>query len=68
MVPGRAEADAERRVNGAVACGRRPRENGCVDSLFPRRRAEIAPGAVHVLDWLALDEQRELVAACREWA
>ncbi|MFD0922947.1 alpha-ketoglutarate-dependent dioxygenase AlkB family protein [Saccharopolyspora rosea] len=39
-----------------------------MDPLLPRRRAEVAPGAVHVPDWLALDEQRELVAACREWA
>ncbi|MFB9905461.1 alpha-ketoglutarate-dependent dioxygenase AlkB family protein [Allokutzneria oryzae] len=37
-------------------------------SLFPRTRAEIAPGAVHVPDWLSLEEQRELVAACREWS
>lgn len=36
--------------------------------LFPRPHAEIAPGAVHVPDWLDLREQRELVAACREWA
>ncbi len=36
--------------------------------LFPRARAEIAPGAVHVPDWLDAREQRELLAACREWA
>ncbi|MEV0112732.1 alpha-ketoglutarate-dependent dioxygenase AlkB [Streptomyces sp. NPDC050844] len=36
--------------------------------LFPRTRSEIAPGAVHVPDWLTLDEQRNLVASCREWA
>jgi alkylated DNA repair protein (DNA oxidative demethylase) len=28
----------------------------------------LAPGAVHVPDWLDLDRQRELVLACREWA
>lgn len=28
----------------------------------------IAPGAVHVPGWLSLDQQREMVAACREWA
>ncbi len=28
----------------------------------------IAPGAVHVPGWLPLDRQRELVAACRQWA
>ncbi|MEU3949823.1 alpha-ketoglutarate-dependent dioxygenase AlkB [Streptomyces sp. NPDC029526] len=36
--------------------------------LFPRARAEIAPGAVHVPGWLDLAGQRELLAACREWA
>ncbi|MEI5100847.1 alpha-ketoglutarate-dependent dioxygenase AlkB [Streptomyces sp. PmtG] len=36
--------------------------------LFPRERREVAPGAVHVPDWLAADRQRELVAACRGWA
>ncbi|WP_030326304.1 alpha-ketoglutarate-dependent dioxygenase AlkB family protein [Streptomyces sp. NRRL B-3229] len=36
--------------------------------LFPRARAQIAPGAVHVPDWLAPERQRELLAACREWA
>ncbi|MDD9369254.1 MAG: alpha-ketoglutarate-dependent dioxygenase AlkB [Acidimicrobiales bacterium] len=37
-------------------------------SLLPRARSEIAPGAVHVPDWLPLDEQRRLVDACRAWA
>jgi len=37
-------------------------------SLIPRPRAQIAPGAVHVPGWLSRDEQRRLVAACREWA
>ncbi|PPS85416.1 alpha-ketoglutarate-dependent dioxygenase AlkB family protein [Streptomyces sp. MH60] len=36
--------------------------------LFPRTRAETAPGAVHLPDWLAPGRQRELLAACREWA
>jgi DNA oxidative demethylase len=36
--------------------------------LFPRERAEIAPGAVHLPDWLGADEQRELAEACRGWA
>lgn len=39
-----------------------------VTTLLPRERREIAPGAVHVPDWLTLDEQRDLVAACRRWA
>ncbi|MDF6044220.1 alpha-ketoglutarate-dependent dioxygenase AlkB [Streptomyces sp. JH14] len=36
--------------------------------LFPRPRAVVAPGAVHVPDWLSVDRQRDLVEACREWA
>lgn len=36
--------------------------------LFPRPRALVAPGAVHVPEWLSVERQRELVAACREWA
>ncbi|MFF3912047.1 alpha-ketoglutarate-dependent dioxygenase AlkB family protein [Streptomyces sp. NPDC001852] len=38
------------------------------DELFARERAEVAPGAVHVPDWLGADGQRELLAACRRWA
>ncbi|MEV6008579.1 alpha-ketoglutarate-dependent dioxygenase AlkB [Streptomyces sp. NPDC051976] len=37
-------------------------------ALIPLPRTEPAPGAVHVPGWLTLDEQRELVAACRDWA
>jgi alkylated DNA repair protein (DNA oxidative demethylase) len=36
--------------------------------LIPREPAEIAPGAVHVPDWLSIDEQRHLVEECRGWA
>jgi alkylated DNA repair protein (DNA oxidative demethylase) len=36
--------------------------------LFPRDRAVIAPGAVHVPDWLGPARQRELLDACRRWA
>ncbi|MFF9815484.1 alpha-ketoglutarate-dependent dioxygenase AlkB family protein [Streptomyces sp. NPDC014006] len=36
--------------------------------LFPRRRAEPAPGAVHVPDWLDAGQQRTLLDACRTWA
>jgi DNA oxidative demethylase len=39
-----------------------------MNMLFGRVRTEIAPGAVHVPAWLSDDEQRDLVAACREWA
>ncbi|MEV6553398.1 alpha-ketoglutarate-dependent dioxygenase AlkB [Streptomyces sp. NPDC051597] len=39
-----------------------------IDALFPRPRAVVAPGAVHVPGWLPPERQRELVAACREWA
>ncbi|MEV5437483.1 alpha-ketoglutarate-dependent dioxygenase AlkB [Streptomyces sp. NPDC052682] len=36
--------------------------------LFPRTRTRVAPGAVHVPDWLDAKAQRALLAACREWA
>lgn len=36
--------------------------------LIPRARRELAPGAVHVPDWLDVPAQRELVGACRGWA
>ncbi|GHE58012.1 alpha-ketoglutarate-dependent dioxygenase AlkB family protein [Streptomyces capitiformicae] len=36
--------------------------------LFRRSRTEIAPGAVHVPDWLDADQQRRLLEACRDWA
>ncbi|QGZ53037.1 alpha-ketoglutarate-dependent dioxygenase AlkB [Streptomyces sp. QHH-9511] len=41
--------------------------DGVSDGLFPRERAVLAPGAVHVPGWLPPERQRELVAACREW-
>lgn len=37
-------------------------------ALIPRPRRHLAPGAVHVPDWLDPDQQRALVAACRDWA
>ncbi|GGT13222.1 alkylated DNA repair protein [Streptomyces kurssanovii] len=37
-------------------------------ALFPRDRAVVAPGAVHVPGWLSAGRQRELVDACRGWA
>jgi alkylated DNA repair protein (DNA oxidative demethylase) len=37
-------------------------------TLIPRERAEIAPGAVYVPDWLTVDEQRAIVEAWRGWA
>ncbi|MEK9521309.1 alpha-ketoglutarate-dependent dioxygenase AlkB family protein [Streptomyces sp. NPDC087908] len=37
------------------------------EGLFPRDRATIAPGAVHVPAWLPPARQRALVEACREW-
>ncbi|HEY0496652.1 MAG TPA: alpha-ketoglutarate-dependent dioxygenase AlkB [Kutzneria sp.] len=39
-----------------------------MESLFERRRVEIAAGAVHTPDWLSLEEQRRVVLAWREWA
>ncbi len=35
---------------------------------MPRPRAEVAPGAVHLPDWLDVDGQRALVDACRGWS
>jgi alkylated DNA repair protein (DNA oxidative demethylase) len=37
-------------------------------ALIPRPRTQIAPGAFHVPGWLTLQQQGELVAACRGWA
>ncbi|CAN5644375.1 alpha-ketoglutarate-dependent dioxygenase AlkB [soil metagenome] len=37
-------------------------------SLLPRERSEIAPGAVHVPDWLDVDEQGEIVDQWRRWS
>lgn len=39
-----------------------------MEGLLPRARREVAPGAVHVPDWLDLDAQHRLVVACREWS
>lgn len=36
--------------------------------LFGTGRREIAPGAVLLPGWLSVMRQREIVAACREWA
>ncbi|MGW4809883.1 alpha-ketoglutarate-dependent dioxygenase AlkB family protein [Kitasatospora sp. NPDC004272] len=37
-------------------------------ALIPRPRMQLAPGAVHVPGWLTVEQQRELVVACRGWA
>jgi len=39
-----------------------------MDALLPRPPASLGPGAVHVPGWLGVEQQRRLVAACREWA
>ena len=39
-----------------------------MNTLMPRERREVAPGAVHLPDWLSIDAQRELVESCRNWA
>ncbi|GLU48270.1 alpha-ketoglutarate-dependent dioxygenase AlkB family protein [Nocardiopsis ansamitocini] len=39
-----------------------------MEPLIPRDRAQIAPGAVHVPDWLSPAEQHAIVIACRDWA
>src|SRR5215467_2889033 len=47
---------------------RRGRYGGAMTGLFARPRAEVAPGAIHLPGWLTLDEQRQLVSACSDWA
>jgi alkylated DNA repair protein (DNA oxidative demethylase) len=42
--------------------------DSALGELFPRPPVEIAPGAVHVPDWLDLEQQGRLVQACREWS
>ena len=37
-------------------------------SLFARSKQYLAPGAVHVSDWLFPKEQRQLLDLCRSWA
>ena len=37
-------------------------------ALLPRERRVLAPGAVHVPNWLDPGQQRDLVRACRGWA
>ncbi|MCW3038921.1 MAG: alpha-ketoglutarate-dependent dioxygenase AlkB [Solirubrobacterales bacterium] len=39
-----------------------------MDELIPRERTVLAPGAVHVPDWLSPERQAALVEACRAWA
>jgi alkylated DNA repair protein (DNA oxidative demethylase) len=51
-----------------VAEDRRAQLPGQPALKLDRPRAEIAPGAVHLPDWLSLEQQRELVEACRGWA
>jgi alkylated DNA repair protein (DNA oxidative demethylase) len=36
--------------------------------LFPRTSRDVAPGAVHVPDWLDLDAQVAMVRRCRAWS
>ncbi len=36
--------------------------------LLPRSRREIAPGVVHIPEWLDFEQQESLVEACRRWA
>ncbi|MDO5619724.1 alpha-ketoglutarate-dependent dioxygenase AlkB family protein [Kocuria sp.] len=35
--------------------------------VLDRNRSEVASGAVHVPDWLSLEQQVQLVALCRTW-
>ena len=51
-----------------LPAGALPRLESTAVTLFERRRAELAPGAVHLPGWLDLAGQRRLVTAYREWA
>jgi alkylated DNA repair protein (DNA oxidative demethylase) len=55
-------------VRHLPAAAVRDLEGAAVFELIPRERRELAPGAVHIPDWLDLPQQRELVEACRTWA
>lgn len=39
-----------------------------MDALIPAPPSRPAPGAVHLPGWLGIEQQRDLVAACRKWA
>lgn len=39
-----------------------------MDLLFQREKRMLAPGAVHVPDWLTIEQQRRIVEAARGWA
>jgi len=39
-----------------------------MNRLIPRPPTVIAPGAVHLPQWLDADDQRSLVVSCRRWA
>jgi alkylated DNA repair protein (DNA oxidative demethylase) len=54
-------------LGSSPGTGRRPRTPEATLPL-DRPAREIAPGAVHVPDWLSVEQQRELVDACRGWA
>jgi alkylated DNA repair protein (DNA oxidative demethylase) len=41
---------------------------GAMTALIRRPRAKIAPSAIHLPGWLSVAQQRQLVAACRQWA
>lgn len=46
----------------------RPNGRAAVRLPLDRVRREVAPGAVHVPDWLSVEQQRQLVTACLDWA
>ena len=41
---------------------------GSGDGLFARERATVAPGAVHIPDWLTPEYQKSIVEECGRWA
>jgi alkylated DNA repair protein (DNA oxidative demethylase) len=57
-------------IDGGELVRHRPRSSVPIDGkqVFSRPPREIAPGAIHVPDWLSFDQQLELVEHCRRWA
>ncbi|WP_435856508.1 alpha-ketoglutarate-dependent dioxygenase AlkB family protein [Streptomyces parvus] len=53
---------------GSSSDGPSPSPSPSSDGLFRRPRTVVAPGAVHVPEWLSVEQRAELVVACRQWA
>ena len=65
---GRVQESAGREVERVSRVSRLRGPGGPELFDLPREAREVAPGAVHVPDWLSTQEQAELVAQCRGWS